>query len=820
MANLDPPSNLRFPKPPGITKSEYKECLIHTFSKRAFLQRTAPPPPSVKASVKVWSDFAERFANKRITSEAFRKKCGKTQKSRYSKKRKKEGGYIAGKIGGKFKPSDGTKKRKLASAPTGGLRDLYGYNGDDDLPPDLANKIFKKMFPYLASQDPSNQSRDTQLSVSGGSGKQAEVKKKKSIFNSPGKSPDSKMGTPSSLVAGSSGMGVPINTAQMRRRAAVAAPVQSTPARPSQAAPLIFSPIQDGSGNPVDASNNAIDNRVNAIENKVINAVAPNPEHFQPSDTTPLSEFIIKKIGADDLLAQARFAEYYVTGQYTFKAITAGGAVKYRERTVKGSGPTKIPWTMFTEDDRELMYQQMTEDIVKYQEAYDNEAKKHDDLTNKAGVRTAQEKKLLKQYTKNQRMYEMLQVFYKTLQEEIGDAASNPIDPKLQKFGLDIAAFKKDRKVDSRVLYEFTLPARSQTKSRNEDRLSSPGKAALIHEYEKSIARPQKGKEKEEKKKVADPSNPSAASADNFDQPNLPPQVVDDDDDDDDDDKKGQGQGQGQAQGGGGQPAQPAQAAAAAAQAPQAGAPPPQAAPPQGPAAAAQQVAAGGALDPNAQIGGDDYNESLDAARARAQGQGRLWTLREEGQLRPRYLNTLQDAKQFRRMLEPRFVDAENRLDARFDYVAEGSGEQWISTELGENPIHNNNKVEEYIRYGGKLYLHIQDFDPTGTNHTISQGAVGTTRKPTPDLRFKRNLGGGDPPLISRNLGTAELQPNLQVGPLNPTKIIKPHIEMNRPYRTYVVDELNTSTRQPRQVIQNPRLRKMSHNQLRRAFLS
>ena len=88
-------------------------------------------------------------------------------------------------------------------------------------------------------------------------------------------------------------------------------------------------------------------------------------------------------------------------------------------------------------------------------------------------------------------------------------------------------------------------------------------------------------------------------------------------------------------------------------------------------------------------------------------------------QFRPNFSNPLKEAANLSFLRTPEYEQYEDRQIALFSYIPEGSGVQSMDAEKGLNEIHNENMIEEMIRFNGQLYTKLPDYEPVGTNHQL-----------------------------------------------------------------------------------------------------
>jgi len=107
-------------------------------------------------------------------------------------------------------------------------------------------------------------------------------------------------------------------------------------------------------------------------------------------------------------------------------------------------------------------------------------------------------------------------------------------------------------------------------------------------------------------------------------------------------------------------------------------------------------------------------------------------------QFRPEFQNAFKQALNLTYFRTPEYEQIENKRWHDFTYVPDGSGEQSYEAERGENVLHNDNKVEELIRYRGQLYKVLPDYEPPGQNFRWCTSEEGRTKQKEP-RRPKRN---------------------------------------------------------------------------------
>lgn len=121
---------------------------------------------------------------------------------------------------------------------------------------------------------------------------------------------------------------------------------------------------------------------------------------------------------------------------------------------------------------------------------------------------------------------------------------------------------------------------------------------------------------------------------------------------------------------------------------------------------------------------------------------------------RPLYLSAFKDALKLSQYSQPQYEEYEDAELAKFQYVPDGGD---IHNERGQNPIFNNNKAEELIRYKGKLYTSLDTHEGVGTNHSFHRRSVRPMKRKRPDTHI-------DQPMLESTPAPGELIP-MDTGP-------------------------------------------------------
>ena len=155
------------------------------------------------------------------------------------------------------------------------------------------------------------------------------------------------------------------------------------------------------------------------------------------------------------------------------------------------------------------------------------------------------------------------------------------------------------------------------------------------------------------------------------------------------------------------------------------------------PAAQPQQaVAAQVAANNGDQLAAERQQAAIAAAKNREEA---LKSTQFQGnQFRPEFQNAFKQALNLTYFRTPEYEQIENKRWHDFTYVPDGSGEQSYEAERGENVLHNDNKVEELIRYRGQLYKVLPDYEPPGQNFRWCTSKEGRTKQKEP-RRPKKN---------------------------------------------------------------------------------
>ena len=95
----------------------------------------------------------------------------------------------------------------------------------------------------------------------------------------------------------------------------------------------------------------------------------------------------------------------------------------------------------------------------------------------------------------------------------------------------------------------------------------------------------------------------------------------------------------------------------------------------------------------------------------------------------------------------PIHEDVEDLQLAEFQYVPDGSGAQTYEAERGQNAIHNENLIEDMLRYGGKLITLEDDYEPPGTFMTLPRRGINLRKRIRPttnryDMAFYPAIAG------------------------------------------------------------------------------
>ena len=110
----------------------------------------------------------------------------------------------------------------------------------------------------------------------------------------------------------------------------------------------------------------------------------------------------------------------------------------------------------------------------------------------------------------------------------------------------------------------------------------------------------------------------------------------------------------------------------------------------------------------------------------------------------------------------PRKAQGDPQTWGDYFYVPSGSGEQTRENAAGLNPINEENKVDQLIRFGGKLYKLIPDFEPVNCNlngTAFPQQWEGKKAKlAVPSKKIKLDV-----PMITSLSGQQPLKPDYQV---------------------------------------------------------
>ena len=108
-------------------------------------------------------------------------------------------------------------------------------------------------------------------------------------------------------------------------------------------------------------------------------------------------------------------------------------------------------------------------------------------------------------------------------------------------------------------------------------------------------------------------------------------------------------------------------------------------------------------------------------------------------------------------------------------YVPSGSGEQTRENAAGLNPINEENKVDQLIRFGGKLYKLLPDYEPVNCNLVgtgFPQSWLGTKQTiAVPNKRLKL-----DTPMIKAIPGQEPLEPDFQQSYRESSASMRPEI--------------------------------------------
>lgn len=88
-----------------------------------------------------------------------------------------------------------------------------------------------------------------------------------------------------------------------------------------------------------------------------------------------------------------------------------------------------------------------------------------------------------------------------------------------------------------------------------------------------------------------------------------------------------------------------------------------------------------------------------------------------QSEFRPLFTSVFKDAKKLSQFRSQEWEEYEDNAFADFSYVPEGGD---IRNEMGGNPLWNEHKNDLSIRYGGALYTVPNDYEPVGTNFSMS----------------------------------------------------------------------------------------------------